>query len=101
MTEQTVRDWISSHCQYGTSEFDDQIKNYADKKIVRQFDGTEFSFPQPRWTFRNVMNWVLLEDGSCVGWNESPRSGWSFPRTGKKTTQMYLDAFRSNGKLKD
>lgn len=101
MTEQTVRDWIASHCSHGTSEFDDQIARYADKKIVKHFDGTEFAFPQPRYSFRNVMNWVLLEDGTSVGWNESARSGWSFPRSSKKVTALYLEAFRAKGKLKD
>ncbi len=98
---QTVREWISSHCRYGISEFEDQVRTYADKKIVREFDGTVFAFPQTRRVFRNVMNWVLLEDGTCVGWNESPRSGWSFPRSGKKITTLYLDAFRAKNMLKD
>lgn len=97
MANDTVRDWIKSHCQFGVSEFEDQIRTYADKKIVKHFDGTELSFPQTSHTYRYVMNWVLLEDGSSVGWNESPRAGWSFPRSGKKITQRYLDLFNEKG----
>lgn len=99
MADETVRDWIRSNCQFGVSEFEDQIRTYADKKIVKHFDGTEFSFPQTSKTYRHVMNWVLLEDGSSVGWNESPRTGWSFPRSGKKITQSYLEFFKEKGLL--
>ena len=95
----TVADWISSHCQHGTSEFDDQIARYRDKKIVREFDGSTFAFPQTSRVYRNVMNWVLLEDGTSVGWNESPRSGWSFPRSGKKITALYMNAFAEKGMI--
>jgi hypothetical protein len=27
---------------------------------------------------RNVLNWIVLEDGRAIGWNEGPQ-GWSFP----------------------
>lgn len=100
-TERTVRDWVSSHCNYGISEFAEQIRTYADKKIVKEFDGSELPFPQTARSYRNVMTWVLLEDGSSVGWNESPRSGWSFPRSSAKITQRYLDFFREKGLLVD
>ena len=94
---QTVREWIASHCRYGISEFEDQIAKYGHLQIVREFDGTEFSFPQTSYSYRNVMNWVLLEDGSAVGWNESPRTGWSFPRSSKRITAKYMEAFKAKG----
>ncbi len=28
---------------------------------------------------KNVMFWVILENGKAVGWNENPGKGWSFP----------------------
>lgn len=90
---QTVREWIESLCQHGTSEFDDQIRTYGNIKIVKHYDGTTHGFPQRRKQYRNVYNWVLLEDGTSVGWNESPRSGWSFPRSGKEITDIYLEFF--------
>jgi len=93
----TVQDWISSHCRYGTSEFDDQIRTYKDKKITAEFDGTKFAFPQSQDAYRNVMNWVLLEDGTSVGWNESPRTGWSFPRSSKRVTAKYMEWFKEKG----
>lgn len=94
----TVGEWIASHCQYGTSEFDEQIRTYKDRTIVKEFDGTKFAFPQNGRSYRNVMNWVLLDDGTSVGWNESPRTGWSFPRSSKRITAMYLEAFEAKEK---
>jgi hypothetical protein len=97
--EQTVKEWVASNVTYGgTIEFDEQIRTYADKKIIKHFDGTELAFPQNSYTYRNVMNWVLLEDGTSVGWNESPRSGWSFPRSSKKVTKRYLEYYKLNEK---
>jgi hypothetical protein len=89
---QTVQEWVASHCQHGSFEFDDQIRSYAGKKIVKEFDGTEIPFPQTARSYRHVHVWVLLEDGSSVGWNESPRSGWSFPRSSNNITQKFLFA---------
>lgn len=90
---QTIGEWVSSLCQFGGAEFDDQIRTYKDKTIVDEFDGRVVPFPQGSPRYRNVMTWVLLDDGSAVGFNESPRSGFSFPRTGKKTTDLYLAHF--------
>lgn len=43
--------------------------------------------PYVRWPGRekNVMSWWKLVDGRCVGWNENPGRGWSFPVFGKKS----------------
>jgi hypothetical protein len=87
---ETVSEWVASHSPYGGVEFDDQIRTYRDRTIVDEFDGRVVPFPQKTPKYRNVMNWVLLDDGSAVGFNESPRSGFSFPRTGKKTVDVYL-----------
>lgn len=39
-----------------------------------------------RWPGRekNVFSWWKLVDGRCVGWNENPVRGWSFPVWGRK-----------------
>ena len=39
------------------------------------------SWPGPE---KNVLNWWKLVDGRCVGWNENPSRGWSFPVYGRK-----------------
>lgn len=90
MSTQTVSEWVSSLCTYGGAEFDDQIRTYRDREIVAEYDGRVIPFPQTTFRYRNVMNWVLLDDGSAVGCNESPRSGFSFPRSGKKIVDRYL-----------
>lgn len=90
---QTVQEWVASLCTFGSIEFDDQIRTYADKVIVGEYDGRVAPFPQKDWRYRNVMNWVLLEDGSAVGFNESPRSGFSFPRTSKKIVDLYAERY--------
>ena len=48
---------------------------YMDGQIPLAWPGKE----------RNVLNWWKLADGRCVGWNENPSRGWSFPVYGKKT----------------
>ena len=87
---ETVREWVDGVCRYGGSEFEDQIRTYADRKIVAEYDGRIVPFPQKTYRYRNVMNWVLLDDGSAVGFNESPRSGYSFPRTGKAVVDRFM-----------
>ena len=44
------------------------------------------SVPYQRWPGKekNVMHWWKLVDGRCVGWNENPARGWSFPVWGRK-----------------
>lgn len=90
MSTQTVSEWVSSLCTYGGAEFNDQIRTYRDHVIVAEYDGRAIPFPQTTFRYRNVMNWVLLDDGSAVGFNESPRSGFSFPRSGRKIVDRFL-----------
>jgi hypothetical protein len=89
----TVAEWVASASGNGGFEFDDQIRSYRDRRIVRMFDGREHAFPQRVWRYRNVMVWALLDDGTAVGFNESPRSGYSFPRSGKKIVGQRLAQF--------
>lgn len=84
----TLREWMHSDAR---SEQEALLEKHGDKQVVSIHDGTEEAFPQygaaldPK--YRNVLNWVILDDGSAVGWNESPRSGWSFPRTAAPTVK--------------
>ncbi|WP_415912518.1 hypothetical protein [Neptuniibacter sp. QD37_11] len=84
----TLRDWIHEDAR---TEQEALLAKHGDKKVVSIHDGTEQAFPQTgnpwKTAYRNVMHWVILEDGSAVGWNESPRNGWSFPRTGAQTVK--------------
>lgn len=86
---QTVKEWIESNTGRNYIEYLDVIEKYGHLKIVKEVsladEATWQPFPQNDYNYRNVMHWVLLEDGSAMGWNESPRSGWSFPRVGKKS----------------
>ncbi|NTF16884.1 hypothetical protein G6L37_00395 [Agrobacterium rubi] len=90
---ETVSEWVSSLCTYGGGEYDDQIRTYRDKTIVAEYDGRVVPFPQRDFRYRNVMTWALLDDGSAVGFNESPRTGFSFPRAGKKIVDRYLEHY--------
>lgn len=96
----TAFEWISGFCNYGASEYIEETKKFAELKVVKEFDGTVFPFPQTKTRpYRNVISWCLLEDGSSLGWNESPRNGFSFPRTGKKTTDIYMNYFKEKGMM--
>lgn len=93
----TVAEWVAGLAGNGGIEFEDQIRTYRDRRIVRVFDARKLKFPQRTQRYRNVMLWVLLDDGTSVGFNESPRSGYSFPRSGKKITSALLDRVRGIG----
>ena len=51
-----------------------------DQEVVLEFglgdDDNRRSWPGPE---KNVMNWCVLANGNCVGWNENVSRGWSFP----------------------
>lgn len=91
----TLKEWIEGIDRL--SSFDDLVSKHGHLEIVATYDGCVHAFPQSAHNYRNVMTWVLLSDGSAVGWNESPRTGWSFPRTGKKTVTKYLEFFKTKG----
>ncbi len=83
----TLKEWLPHEA---LSSFPELVEKFGDLKVVEEFNWTK-PFPQASFNYRNVMNWVLLEDGSAVGWNESPRSGWAFPRVGRKTVSKILE----------
>lgn len=82
----TLRDFLPPEASYTHEAF---IAKHGDTRVVRQFDGTKIAFPDLSNKYRHVMHWVLLEDGSAVGWNESPRSGWGFPRRGRRAVANF------------
>lgn len=49
---------------------------FKDVKVVEEIDGCI-----RKWIGKEkfVLNWVILENGFAVGWNENPARGWSFP----------------------
>lgn len=84
--EQTLREWVSDcNMGRGIAEFGEVVVKYADLKVVKEYHSFETPFPQTGYNYRNVNVWALMEDGSAFGWNESPRTGWTFARIGKKT----------------
>lgn len=82
----TLRDFLPPEAHYTHEAL---LSKHGDKRVVKRFDGAEIAFPDLNGKYRHVMHWVLLEDGSAVGWNESPRSGWGFPRLGKRAVINY------------
>lgn len=87
----TLKDWIES--TGAAAEFADLVDRHGHLEVVKAYSAHEGGwrpFPQKNRTYRNVLNWVLLSDGSAVGWNESPRSGWSFPRIGARTVSEVM-----------
>jgi hypothetical protein len=58
-------------------------KAYSMKDIyvVKEHDSFTDQDNFKKWpgSHKNVFLWVELENGHCVGWNENPSRGWSFP----------------------
>lgn len=67
---------------------------YEHLDVVCEVDGTEVAFPQLNYVHRNVYKWWVLSDGSVVGWNESPRSGWTFIRKGPRAVENFYNRYR-------
>jgi hypothetical protein len=60
---------------------DTRAYKLLDCVVVEEVEGFKRRWPGPA---KNVHFWWKLEDGRCVGWNENPGRGWSFPVFGKK-----------------
>ena len=87
---ETLRKWIET--KYLSEDEYKKVFKMLDVKIMN-----EFSLHNDLWvswqkfgTHKNVMNWVLLDNGYAVGWNENPGKGWSFPLK-KVPTKIILD----------
>lgn len=51
-----------------------------DLKVVAEFDiANETTWKRWPGPHRNVLFWVVLENGKAVGFNENVARGWSFP----------------------
>lgn len=87
---ETVNEFVPSDAH---SMWADLLDKHGEKKVVETFYGYDYCFPSNN--FRNVHVWALLEDGSVIGMNESPRSGWSFPRIGKRAMKTFYSRFRT------
>jgi hypothetical protein len=67
-----LKEWLPQECL-------DVHMGLHDMEIVSKFGYGELSRPWPGKQ-KNVYNWVLMSDGSAIGWNENPATGWTFPR---------------------
>ncbi|ASV44410.1 hypothetical protein PBI_SCTP2_395 [Salicola phage SCTP-2] len=89
--EMTLRDWINLKSPDYLAENDGFSEKILSLKVDKEYRSHEsMPFPQTKFLYRYVHIWVLFEDGSAVGLNESPRSGHSMPRLGKKTVSKKL-----------
>tara|TARA_B100000700_G_scaffold178953_1_gene197640 strand:- start:26105 stop:26629 length:525 start_codon:yes stop_codon:yes gene_type:complete len=84
----TVCDWIPENAH---SEFNDILERFGDQRVVKEVDGTIYPFPKSNNPHKHISNWILLEDGSALGWNESPRNGWNFIHVGKRAVDNFYE----------
>lgn len=99
----TVNDWIPENAH---SEFNDILERFGDQRVVKEVDGTVYPFPKSNNPHKHISNWILLEDGSALGWNESPRNGWNFIHVGKRAVDNFYEKYdvkdvRDNNYLKE
>jgi hypothetical protein len=78
---ETLKDAMP-HEFMGVEHADCAARKYADVVVVQQFVYHDKANWKP-WpgTHQNVYQWVKLANGLCVGFNENPARGWSFPVT--------------------
>ncbi|MGR5367118.1 hypothetical protein [Photobacterium damselae] len=78
MTKQTtLRDVLPS--EFFGGEYDEcKANKYLDCVVVAEHNGGWMG------THKNVNVWWELNNGLCVGWNENPSVGYSFPISKKR-----------------
>jgi len=83
----TVRDFIPRDAYL---ENESVLARVGDVEVLYTIEGSDLPFPQKGFRFRNVHVFTILVDGRVVGFNESPRSGWSFPVLGRKAVSSLI-----------
>lgn len=53
-----------------------QAEPHMEKTVTETIMGYDCRFP---FKHKNIHVWWILDDGTAVGWNESPTVGWGFP----------------------
>ena len=72
-----------------------KLENWKDKIVVKEFScGRIWSSWQEFGTHKHVLNWVILENGYAVGFNENPSIGWSWPI--KKLTKEQFERLKNH-----
>jgi hypothetical protein len=87
MVQRRLKDWLPY--EYFQEFFDCPATKYLGGYIVEEHDGRINPWPGKH---KNVLNWVVLECGHAVGFNENPATGWSFPVIKIKTDKFNKDA---------
>ncbi len=73
----TLADWLpESPLDLHNGE---RLSRMASARIVEECSMQNASWRRWPGTHRNVLNWVKLDNGYAVGWNENPGRGRSFP----------------------
>jgi len=88
--ENLLKDWLIGKDLSLNEE--KKFSKLMDNKILHEFtmhdESTWFSWNNFE-SHKYVYNWILLETGHAIGWNENPARGWSFPS--KKLSGDILD----------
>lgn len=83
---QTLRDVLPS--EFFREFMNTRAARLLDLVVTETHSLTNDDKSYSRWPGRekNVMTWWRLADNRCVGWNENPARGWSFPVFGKRSS---------------
>lgn len=77
-----LRDWLPHD-----AEINKRLERHLDVDVHSEYQHRPF--PQRGKQYGYILNWVLLENGYAVGWNESPRIGWSFVLSTPNVVKRY------------
>lgn len=98
--EKILLDWLN---EYYFDRCSDHLKKLYDKKILKEFSMMTFEGSTTVWaswqefgTHKNVTNWVLIEGGYAVGFNENVSTGYSYPKV--KLTQEQVEKYLAHTK---
>jgi hypothetical protein len=71
-----VYDWLPPEA----NEDFENLRSLSNSLVIAEFTtrGSGNFKPWPG-KHKNVTNWIAIEGGKAIGWNENPSKGWSFP----------------------
>ena len=69
----TLEEWAPK--EFGYEFTDTRAFKFRNVRVIKEHDGTVDAWIG---THKYVYNWVELENGYAVGWNENPSRGWAF-----------------------
>lgn len=86
-----LREWLPQEA-LGGEYVNDRHMKFLDHEIIAEYTIAQNKmFKSWPGHEKNVLHWCIIKTGQCIGWNENPSKGWSFPVTPAKVGKSLVD----------